>query len=139
MYCESFAVRLSIARLGTDLALQAIECSDTDLDALADVSDETLIDYYREMGDIAISGQGWAYWIAACRRWKSRASEVYRGPWTLADGLKKPKYVRICSISFRSILITRYPPQLPDPLRLKHSRPCDPSRRWSSHVRRLRG
>jgi hypothetical protein len=72
---------------------QAIMCADTDLAALEDVSHETLIAYMREMGALSISGEAWSWWIAQCRRWSFRAKDVYRGPWTVADGLKKTKSV----------------------------------------------
>ena len=90
--CTSRLSRCILVALHTDTTPpQAIACSETDPDALSDWSIETLVKYMREMGEISISGQGFAYWPTQCRHWSFRAREAYRGPWTIHEGMPKPK------------------------------------------------
>lgn len=82
---------------------QSIMCSDTDPAPMNDTTVETLITYMREMGERSISGEPWSLWVAQCRRWSSHATDVYRGPWTIANGLRKPRYVFLTHLDTRKI------------------------------------
>ncbi|KAI5480909.1 hypothetical protein MNV49_006718 [Pseudohyphozyma bogoriensis] len=66
---------------GSALGHHAVACLDTDRAALSDTSLPTLVDFMKEMGRLSISGE--------CRRWSFHSNDVYRGPWSLEDGLNK--------------------------------------------------
>jgi hypothetical protein len=87
----SLAASPSLSTELTRSPSQIIECADTDPAALEDTSLETLVRYMREMGNLSISGEAWAWWIAQCRRWMTEVRDVYRGPWTREDGLRKTR------------------------------------------------
>ncbi|BGP00214.1 hypothetical protein RTBOTA2_003602 [Rhodotorula toruloides] len=72
----------------------AIMCSDTDPEALRDTSTRTLSQYMHDLRKESRSPTAdiWAIWISTCRHWKAKAIETYRGPWTVADGLKKTNF-----------------------------------------------
>jgi len=73
----------------------AIMCGDS-----ASINDVTegddgareLRSYFRELDKKSPTGEIWASWVSACRRWNVRPFEAYRGPWTVEDGLKKTKF-----------------------------------------------
>lgn len=69
--------------------LQSITCSETSHEALADNSFTRFVQYSREMGQLSISGEAWALWIAQCRRWSHTAVDIYRGGWT---NLRRTKF-----------------------------------------------
>ncbi|EMS24286.1 alpha/beta hydrolase, peptidase [Rhodotorula toruloides NP11] len=72
----------------------AIMCSDTDPEALRDSSTRTLGEYMHDLRKETKSPTAdiWAIWISTCRHWKAKAIETYRGPWTVAGGLKKTNF-----------------------------------------------
>ncbi|KAK4702862.1 hypothetical protein P7C70_g3358, partial [Phenoliferia sp. Uapishka_3] len=72
----------------------AIMCSDTDSSATENSSIEEVAAYYRELGEKSITGEIWAAWITTCRQWRFKALEAYRGPWTVADGLRKTRQTK---------------------------------------------
>lgn len=70
-------------------SLRPILCSDT---APTNISINSYVDYYREMGKISPVGEPWARITGSCRGWSFRANQRYTGPWTTAKGLKKTKF-----------------------------------------------
>ncbi|KAM0786781.1 hypothetical protein ACM66B_002215 [Microbotryomycetes sp. NB124-2] len=80
-----------VDKMGTGLSCSAIMCLDTDPKPMLDDSTDTLIEYFREQGQRSIAGEPWSLWMARCRRWPFKARDVYRGPWSRRDGLRKTK------------------------------------------------
>ncbi|KAL8280865.1 hypothetical protein RQP46_006869 [Phenoliferia psychrophenolica] len=70
----------------------AIMCGDSDESATEGSSIEEVAAYYRELGSKSITGEIWAAWVTTCRSWRHKAIETYRGPWTVADGLRKTNF-----------------------------------------------
>ncbi|KAM0745922.1 alpha/beta-hydrolase [Meredithblackwellia eburnea MCA 4105] len=70
----------------------AIMCSDTDVSAFNQSTTESISDYVRELSRKSITGEIWAMWVTTCRYWSHKAIETYRGPWTVADGLRKTNF-----------------------------------------------
>ncbi|ORY58006.1 Alpha/Beta hydrolase protein [Leucosporidium creatinivorum] len=80
-------------RMGSGMdATAAIMCSDTSSSTLNDTSLSTLHSYMLELDALSPTGNIWAMWVSQCRRWTAKAREVYRGPWTRKEGLRKPAY-----------------------------------------------
>lgn len=73
----------------------AIMCSDTDTAVLRNTSVRSMWEYMRDLAEKTRSPTAdiWTIWIMQCRHWGVKALEVYRGPWTVAEGLKKTKRV----------------------------------------------
>ncbi|KZO96037.1 alpha/beta-hydrolase [Calocera viscosa TUFC12733] len=81
------------ARVGGPLTTVAIQCGDTDLSVLhANLSAEAMSEYSRELFRMSITGESWHIWVARCRIWNVTAIDVYRGPWSVEDGLRKTKF-----------------------------------------------
>ncbi|KZT62528.1 alpha/beta-hydrolase [Calocera cornea HHB12733] len=81
--------------IASPLTTEAIMCSDTDQRvAHAGAPDAAgFAQYVRELANISsITGESWALWVAKCRVWNVTATEAYRGPWTVAEGLKQTKF-----------------------------------------------
>ncbi|KZO96038.1 alpha/beta-hydrolase [Calocera viscosa TUFC12733] len=82
-------------RLGSEVTTEAIMCGDTDPSvshAVAYASTEAFNEYSKELAKLSITGEIWAEWVGRCRIWNITATESYRGPWTVKDGLKKTKF-----------------------------------------------
>ncbi|GAA5947973.1 hypothetical protein JCM3775_001144 [Rhodotorula graminis] len=79
---------------GFSSSTAAIMCSDTDPAALRNSTVRGVWDYMNELARTTRSPTAdiWTIWITQCRHWSAKALEVYRGPWTVADGLKKTNY-----------------------------------------------
>ncbi|KZO94499.1 hypothetical protein CALVIDRAFT_203576 [Calocera viscosa TUFC12733] len=72
-------------------------CSDTDRSALLPPGSAVPdTDFFRtwseELAQESVTGENWARWIGRCRWWNVTAGEVYRGPWTREEGLRKTKF-----------------------------------------------
>ncbi|GAA5854844.1 hypothetical protein JCM9279_005534 [Rhodotorula babjevae] len=81
---------------GFSSSTAAIMCSDTDPDAPG-LRNSSVRSVWEYMGDLARTTRSptadiWTIWIMQCRHWSAKAREVYRGPWTVADGLRKTNY-----------------------------------------------
>ncbi|KAF8596565.1 hypothetical protein BDV93DRAFT_610834 [Ceratobasidium sp. AG-I] len=70
-------------------SLRPILCSDA---APTNISINSYVNYFREMGKISPVGESWARLTGSCRGWSFRANQRYTGPWTTAKGLKKTKF-----------------------------------------------
>ncbi|EJT99587.1 alpha/beta-hydrolase [Dacryopinax primogenitus] len=83
--------------VGSPLSTEAIMCSDTLRSALLPPgATEPNQTYFRQWAEeLALqspTGENWARWIGRCRWWNVTAAEVYRGPWTKEEGLRKTKF-----------------------------------------------
>ncbi|GAA5900239.1 hypothetical protein JCM8208_002061 [Rhodotorula glutinis] len=81
---------------GFSSSTAAIMCSDTDPSAPG-LRNSSVRSVWEYMSDLARTTRSptadiWTIWIMQCRHWSAKALEVYRGPWTVADGLKKTNY-----------------------------------------------
>ncbi|KZO95359.1 alpha/beta-hydrolase [Calocera viscosa TUFC12733] len=76
------------------ITTEAIMCSDTDQTvAHAGAPDSaTFAEYSRELGKLSITGETWAHWVGKCRLWNVTATEAYRGPWKVEQGLKQTNF-----------------------------------------------
>ncbi|KZT62527.1 alpha/beta-hydrolase [Calocera cornea HHB12733] len=72
----------------SSITTEAIMCSDTDQSvAHAGAPDAaSFAEYSRELRNLSIAGENWAYWVGKCRVWNITATEAYRGPWTVEEG-----------------------------------------------------
>ncbi|KZT62530.1 alpha/beta-hydrolase [Calocera cornea HHB12733] len=76
------------------IAGDAIMCSDTDQTVShAGFPDSTAFaEYSRELGKLSVTGERWAHSIGRCRLWNITATEAYRGPWNVEEGLKQTNF-----------------------------------------------
>jgi len=82
-------------RAGSEVSTEAIMCGDTDPSvshAASSASTKSINDYSKELAKLSITGENWAQWVGRCRIWNITATESYRGPWKVEDGLKKTKF-----------------------------------------------
>ncbi|KZO90016.1 hypothetical protein CALVIDRAFT_531710 [Calocera viscosa TUFC12733] len=98
--------------LSKPVAQSAIMCSDTDRTTLlppgSAVPDTGFFrTWSEELAQESVTGENWARWIGRCRWWNVTAGEVYRGPWTREEGLRKTKRV-IISFSLSPLFRSPY-------------------------------
>ena len=115
------SLTLSLERARTNLASQ-------------DTSISTLTSYVHELDSKSPTGEIWAIWVSQCRRWRHKAIEAYRGPWTVKDGLRKTECVPFCPLRYGADAVA----QLPRPLLQQHRRPRHSPLGCSIHVERIR-
>ncbi|GAA5932039.1 uncharacterized protein JCM15063_001107 [Sporobolomyces koalae] len=81
--------------IGSMASAVVVMCGDTDPNVIRnDTSVEGLRDYMQMLRDSTESptADEWSIWISQCRRWNVEPFEVYRGPWTVKEGLNKTAF-----------------------------------------------
>ncbi|KAF8599728.1 alpha/beta-hydrolase [Ceratobasidium sp. AG-I] len=87
-YTQNVYNRSMQAYLTTE-SLRPILCGDA---APTNITIDSYVNYFREMGKISPTGESWAVTAGLCRGWSFRANQRYTGPWTTAKGLKKTRF-----------------------------------------------